>query len=137
MAKYGSLIRHCHNPLITGWVTFPLPTLGHDISPTRGQRFRLLLTFRLPQPPPIRTLALVQLMQVIFWSITLADLSYATGSLFSTLVTLEKLKSDVEKFYFRHDMEKNRNKILFTVSAFADTLKTASYGSESDQMHIR
>ena len=35
------------------------------------------------------------------------------GFLFSTSVTWEKLKSDVEKFYFRHDMEKNQNKILF------------------------
>ena len=34
------------------------------------------------------------------------------GFLFSTSVTWEKLKSDVEKFYFRHDMEKNQNKIL-------------------------
>ena len=33
--------------------------------------------------------------------------------LFSTSVTWEKLKSDVEKFYFRRDMEKNQNKILF------------------------
>ena len=32
--------------------------------------------------------------------------------LFSTSVTWEKLKSDVEKFYFRRDMEKNQNKIL-------------------------
>ena len=37
------------------------------------------------------------------------------GSLFSTLVTLEKLKSDEEKFYFRRDMEKNRNKILLFI----------------------
>ena len=35
------------------------------------------------------------------------------GFLFSTSVTWEKLKSDVEKFYFRRDMEKNQNKILF------------------------
>ncbi len=35
------------------------------------------------------------------------------GSLLSTSVTWEKLKSDVEKFYFRRDMEKNQNKILF------------------------
>ena len=34
------------------------------------------------------------------------------GFLFSTSVTWEKLKSDVEKFYFRRDMEKNQNKIL-------------------------
>ena len=33
--------------------------------------------------------------------------------LFSTSVTWEKLKSDMEKFYFRSDMEKNQNKILF------------------------
>ena len=37
------------------------------------------------------------------------------GFLFSTSVTWEKLKSDVEKFYFRRDMEKNQNKILFLV----------------------
>ena len=35
------------------------------------------------------------------------------GFLFSTSVTWEKLKSDVEKFYFRRAMEKNQNKILF------------------------
>ena len=34
------------------------------------------------------------------------------GSLFSTLVTLEKLKSDSEKFYFRYEIEKNQNKTL-------------------------
>ena len=34
------------------------------------------------------------------------------GFLFSTSVTWEKLKSDVEKFYFRRAMEKNQNKIL-------------------------
>ena len=34
------------------------------------------------------------------------------GFLISTLVTWEKLKSDMEKFYFRCDMEKNWNKIL-------------------------
>merc|ERR1712208_259788 len=33
--------------------------------------------------------------------------------LFSTSVTWEKLKSDVKKFYFRHDVKKNQNKILF------------------------
>ena len=37
------------------------------------------------------------------------------GFLFSTSVTWEKLKSDVEKFYFRRDMEKNQNKILLYV----------------------
>ena len=35
------------------------------------------------------------------------------GFLFSTSVTWEKLKSYMEKFYFRGDMEKNQNKILF------------------------
>ena len=34
------------------------------------------------------------------------------GFLFSTSVTWEKLKSDVEKFYFRRDMVKDQNKIL-------------------------
>ena len=38
------------------------------------------------------------------------------GFLFSTSVTWEKLKSDVEKFYFRRDMEKNQNKILLSNS---------------------
>ena len=45
------------------------------------------------------------------------------GSLFSTSVTLEKLKSDVEKFYFRRDMEKNQNKIpLFFKLLFSEML---------------
>ena len=38
------------------------------------------------------------------------------GFLFSTSVTWEKLKSDVEKFYFRRSMEKNQNKILFFIA---------------------
>ena len=35
-------------------------------------------------------------------------------SLFSTPITSEKFKSDVEKFYFRGDMENNWNKIPFS-----------------------
>ena len=44
------------------------------------------------------------------------------GFLFSTLVTWEKLKSDVEKFYFRRAMEKNQNKILFPVALAFDAV---------------
>ena len=39
------------------------------------------------------------------------------GFLFSTSVTWEKLKSDVENFYFRCDMEKNQNKILLWINS--------------------
>ena len=46
------------------------------------------------------------------------------SSLFSTLVTWEKLKSDVEKFYFRRDMEKNQNKILFQLILFPEAIIT-------------
>ena len=40
------------------------------------------------------------------------------GFLFSTFVTWEKLKSDVEKFYFRRDMEKIKTKYYYSKGAF-------------------
>ena len=52
------------------------------------------------------------------------------GFLFSTSVTWEKLKSDVEKFYFRRDMEKNRNKILFPRFPF---VYFGNFGKTSNQ----
>ena len=49
------------------------------------------------------------------------------GFLFSTSVTWEKLKSDVEKFYFRRDMEKNQNKILFQAVLYSKIWGTKSH----------
>ena len=46
------------------------------------------------------------------------------GSLFSTSVTLEKLKSDEDKFFLRRVMDKYRNKILFFLLGIAYFVRT-------------